>query len=214
MQVCVECLRILLFISTQKPHVKPKHKGLIIGMVVCLLVCTLSREQNNTLCPGGMSATLSHKEYIFLCYCCCLFLYFCNFVICYLFIMSIQVDNDSPLVLTWKLDIVSLTLSLPPPDTFFLLLLYITNVSSFFKLNLIFIGTKYEKNRDSNFPSFTFFFTFSCCLHIIPMLLLLFIFYIFFPSTKSERKASLYPGDCKLKRMVLYLCHMYNNIPL
>lgn len=65
------------------------------------------------------------------------------------------------------------------------------------------------KNRDSNFPSFLF----SCCLHIIPMLLLLFI-YFFFCYPQSERKKSIYPGDCKLKRMVLYLCHMYNNIPL
>lgn len=44
----------------------------------------------------------------------------------------------------------SISLSLPPPpprphDTFFSVLSHITNVSSFFKLNLIFIGTKYEK---------------------------------------------------------------------
>lgn len=55
MQVCWECLRFFLFIPTQEPHVKNQmHKGLIMGMVVMFVSCTLDIAKNNSY---------THEEY-------------------------------------------------------------------------------------------------------------------------------------------------------
>lgn len=65
------------------------------------------------------------------------------------------------------------------PDNFFL----ITNVSSFFKLNLIFIGTKYEKP----WFKFPFFFIFMLLTHYPNAVAFIYLFF-FLLSTKWEKE--------------------------